>query len=139
MMQHALIIGGTRFVGPGLVRLILKEGGRTILFNRGNDYGRELPKQTLRIKGDREKENDLEKLTDIDSDFNIAYDMCAYSKSHAESLIKFLPDSIEHLVFFSTAAVYKKPHIFPIDEDNKLGAWPSYGDYGLKKAEAENV
>lgn len=134
-MSNVLIVGGTRFVGPELVRKLLSSGDKVTVFSRGNNYGRKLDSRVKYVYGDREKDEDLSKL--FLNKYDFVYDMCCYCKSHAEGLIKHSCRKIKHLVFFSTAAVYRKPTIFPLSEESKLGEWPSFGDYGTKKAEAE--
>lgn len=136
-MSNVLIIGGTRFVGPELVRKLLSSGDKITVFSRGNNYGRKLDSRVEYIYGDREKDEDLSKL--FLNKYDTVYDMCCYCKDHAEELIKHSSQKINHLVFFSTAAVYRKPTIFPLSEASELGEWPSFGDYGTKKAEAETL
>lgn len=134
-MSNVLVIGGTRFVGPELIRKLLSSGDKVTVFSRGNNYGRKLDSRVEHIYGDREKDEDLSKL--FSNKYDFVYDMCCYCKNHAEGLIKYSSQKIKHLVFFSTAAVYRKPTIFPLSEESELGEWFSFGDYGTKKVEAE--
>ena len=50
--MRILVIGGTRFVGPRLVRALLARGHRVATFNRGHTPD-ELPGEVERLHGDR--------------------------------------------------------------------------------------
>lgn len=136
-MSKVLIIGGTRFVGPQLIKKLRIFGDKITVFCRGNNYGVRVDPEVEYIYGNREVLEDLEKLFTKQHDF--VYDMCCFGGEHAESLVKYSKGGVKHLVFFSTAAVYQEPKIFPVSEDAKLGEWKSFGDYGTRKAEAEAI
>lgn len=133
-MAKTLIIGGTRFLGPKIIDLLLKRGHEVTIFNRGNSYGPEIPEEVEIIKGDRTKSDDLQVIKN--RNFDYVYDMCCYDKDDADKLLKVV-DPNAHLIFLSTAAVYKKPSVYPIVESSSLGEWSSFGAYGTNKAEAE--
>lgn len=134
-MTRTLIIGGSRFLGPRLIELLKEKGHEVVLFNRGTDYGQKLSEVT-RIAGDRRKEDDLEKV--FAKDFDYVYDMCCYDAEDAGKLLRTVTPSA-HLIFFSTAAVYQKPKLFPLHENSQLGPWASFGTYGEDKAAAEQA
>lgn len=137
MSKRILIVGGTRFVGPKLIELLLQEGDQITVFSRGNLYGSRVDSRVTQIRGDREQEGGFKQLAK--QRFNHVYDMCCYTKDHALGLVRQLGRCMDHVIFFSTAAVYRKPLIYPLDENEPLGEWPSFGDYGVHKAEAEEV
>lgn len=133
-MASTLIIGGSRFLGPKIIEMLLDRGDEVTVFNRGNDYGQKLPLTVKRIAGDRTKLEEMQKV--LKQEFDYIYDMCCYDKEDAEKVLRFAsPNS--HLIFLSTAAVYEKPSVYPMHEDSALGAWKSFGDYGTNKAAAE--
>lgn len=46
-MANILIIGGTRFLGPELIKILSKKGHRITIFCRGNNYGVKLYKKSI--------------------------------------------------------------------------------------------
>jgi dTDP-glucose 4,6-dehydratase len=68
--------------------------------------------------------------------YDLIYDLCCFNPVDANNLLSNIqPPS--HIIFLSTAAVYKKPMIYPLTEDTELGDWDSFGDYGTLKVKAE--
>lgn len=135
-MKNILIIGGTRFIGPELIQNLLKEKCEVTVFNRGNDYNITLPSSVIHITGDRRKPETMKEISKKRYDF--VYDLCCFNKVDAKNLL----DTIQvpsNIIFLSTAAVYKKPQIYPLYETSPLGDWDSFGDYGTQKVDAENV
>ncbi len=135
-MNSVLVIGGSRFVGPPLIRKLVASGDMVTVFNRGNDYGHRYPKEVKFIKGDRHNRDELKQLSK--TTFDIVYDMCCFNALEATSLLRYVKPQL-HIIFFSSAAVYKKTPIFPLEEDSELGEWSTFGDYGTGKAAAEKV
>lgn len=135
-MKNILIIGGTRFLGPEIIKKNLRLGNKVTIFNRGTDYGRKIPEEVLSIKGNRLNKNNLRKLKDKKYDF--IYDMCCYNPEEAELILKEVePES--NIIFLSSAAVYKRTKIFPLYESSELGPWSTFGDYGECKAKIEKI
>jgi len=133
-MEKILIIGGTRFLGPALIRQLVKTGSEITIFNRGNYYGQSLPVSVLRIKGDRRRPSTMKVL--LKKKYDLIYDLCCFNKTDATNLLSnILPP--EQIVFLSSVAVYKEPLIYPLKEESELGEWDSFGDYGTQKAKAE--
>ena len=133
MNRKILIIGGTRFVGPNLIKFLLNNKDKITVFSRGNNYNNLIDKRVKRIFGDRDVENDLKKL---DGKFyDVVYDMCCYNLEQIKKLIPHIKTT--SLVFFSTSAVYKKPTLFPLKENDITGEWGSFGDYGVNKRNVE--
>lgn len=138
--QNILIIGGSRFVGPILVELLINRGHGLTIFNRGL-LKSEYPTGTRFVKGDRNKEFNLKER------FDAVIDMCAYNGAQTESALRQL--CFDFFLHFSTAAVYKKTvplrgiprrgKIFPLTEESPLGDWPVWGNYNKGKAECERV
>ena len=52
--MKVLVIGGTNFVGPYVVRQLLKMGHEVTVFHRGQTTA-ELPEEVKWLKGDRPK------------------------------------------------------------------------------------
>ncbi|MDO8561016.1 MAG: NAD-dependent epimerase/dehydratase family protein [bacterium] len=128
--QNILIIGGSRFVGPYLVELLLNRGHNLTIFNRGL-IQLEYPAKARFVTGDRNRGYNLKER------FDTVIDMCAYSEAQTENAIREL--RFDFFLHFSTAAVYKKPHLFPLTELSPVGDWPIWGNYGRGKAGCEKV
>lgn len=133
-MKKVLIIGGTRFLGPALIDLLYKNNYEITIFNRGNNYNTQLPKSIKRIKGNR---RDVSTMSSLSSEkYDLIYDLCCFNPVDATNLLTNIQPP-NHIIFLSTAAVYKKPRIYPLKEESELGEWDSFGDYGVLKVGAE--
>jgi len=133
-MKKILIIGGTRFLGPALIKELDAINCEITIFNRGYNYNTVLSKKVKRIKGDRRDTKTMGVL--LRDKYNLIYDLCCFNKTDAVNLLTNIQPSA-HIIFLSTAAVYKKPKIYPLRETSELGEWDSFGDYGTKKVDAE--
>lgn len=133
-MKKILIIGGTRFVGPALIKLLNKPNNKISIFNRGNDYNQHLPNNIEKLRGDRRNLTTMHILKK--EKYDLIYDLCCFNKTDASNLLHNIQPTAD-IVFLSTAAVYKKPEFYPLNENSRLGEWSSFGDYGTSKVEAE--
>lgn len=133
-MKRILIIGGSRFLGPTLINKLIAEHCEITVFNRGNNYGNTLPHQVTHLKGDRRDIKTMEVLSQ--KKYDLIYDFCCFNKTDAFNLLTKIQPT-EQIIFLSTAAVYKKPLIYPLTEESVLGEWDSFGDYGTQKVDAE--
>lgn len=133
-MKKILIIGGTRFLGPALIKNLYKEDCDVTVFNRGNDYNNILPKDVKHLIGDRRNVQTMRVLSQ--EKYDLIYDLCCFNKTDAMNLLTNIRPTA-HIVFLSTAAAYKKPRIYPLTEESELGEWDPFGDYGTSKVEAE--
>jgi nucleoside-diphosphate-sugar epimerase len=125
-----LIIGGSRFVGPLVVKLLLKNRHNLTIFNRGT-IETKYPAGVRYIQGDRDKGFGIKER------FDVVIDMCAYTGKQTERVLKEL--KFDYFLDFSTIAAYKKTELFPITEDYPIGDWPSWGEYNKGKAQCEMV
>lgn len=133
-MKKILIIGGTRFLGPRIIKNLYKESNEITVFNRGNNYNILLPKKIIHIKGDRRDPSTMKILSQ--KKYDLIYDLCCFNKTDATNLLDNIQPTAQ-IVFLSSAAAYKEPLTYPLREDSQLGEWGSFGDYGVQKAEAE--
>lgn len=129
-MQKILIIGGSRFVGPYLIKELLLKGDVITVFNRGI-INTKYPAEVNFIMGDRNVGFNINK------HFDVVIDMSAYNGKQTEMALKEL--NFDFFVHFGTAAAYKKTEIFPLREDSPLGDWPLWGKYNKGKAECEQI
>jgi nucleoside-diphosphate-sugar epimerase len=120
--MRILIMGGTRFIGVYLTRLLVEQGHDVTLFNRGN---KPAPIEGVeQIRGDRTNASDIkEKLTG--KEFDAVFDNNGRELSDTQPLADLFNDRIQHFVYMSSAGVYLKsdqmPHIEgdPIDPKSR--------------------
>lgn len=110
-----LILGGTGFIGPHMVREALRRGHNVSLFNRGRTNNELFPDLTL-YKGDRD--NGLDSLKGHQWDAVI--DNSGYVPRHVDDSTRMLRDASSHYVFISTISVYDSFET-PNDENSPLG------------------
>jgi nucleoside-diphosphate-sugar epimerase len=127
--MRILIIGGTRFVGPYVVRYLADAGHDVTLFHRGQTEAGLAP--TVRhLYGDRHH------LPDFQGEFKqlapqVVLDMIAYTEQDALGVMKTFKGVAERVVALSSADVYRAygyllrlqsglPDVVPLSEDAPL-------------------
>lgn len=111
-----LVLGGTGFIGPHMVREALRRGHSVTLFNRGRTNNTLFP-DIETIKGDRG--GDLSMLEGRNWDAVI--DNSGYVPRHVENSAKTLAPNIGQYLYISTIAVYDS-YAVPNDESSKLAS-----------------
>lgn len=101
--MRILIMGGTRFIGVSLTKILVKQGHDVVLFNRGN---KPAPvKGVSQIHGDRKDANQLkEKLAG--ENFDAIFDNNGRELSDTQPLVEIFKDKVKHFVYVSSAGVY---------------------------------
>ena len=101
--MHVAVIGGTRHLGPFIVRELLENDHRVSVFNRGRTPV-DLPEGVARVVVDRSTRGPLgEALRQHRPDAVI--DMIGFRAWEVEEVADALP-AIQHYVFCSSTAVY---------------------------------
>lgn len=117
------MMGGTRFIGVYLARMLIEQGHEVTLFTRGKKpIATEIPDDTSasfrefsskikHIAGDR---MDFEKLkkTLSESDFEVVYDINAREAAEVAPVVESIP-RLQQYIFCSSAGVYKKSPLMP--------------------------
>jgi 2'-hydroxyisoflavone reductase len=126
-----LVLGGTGFIGPHMVREALRRGHSVTLFNRGKTNNTLFPDLET-IKGDRD--NGLDGLKDRKWDAVI--DNSGYVPRHVRDSARLLAPNIGRYVFISTVSVYADS-MSPMHENSPLATiadetveevnWETYG------------
>ena len=129
-MKKALIIGGSRFVGPLVMAELLKKNWDITVFNRGQASS-SYPPPVRHIVGDRNRG-----FACLDH-YDIVIDMCAYTGAQTERALQEL--SFDLFIHLGTAAAYQKSETFPLTEYSPLGPWPLWGAYNTGKVQCENA
>lgn len=110
--MRILIMGGTRFIGVYLTKLLVQQGHEVVLFNRGN---KSAPIAGIQqIHGDRTNADELKaKLSG--QYFDAIFDNNGRELSDTRPLVEAFWGRLEHFVYMSSAGVYLKsdqmPHV----------------------------
>jgi nucleoside-diphosphate-sugar epimerase len=103
-----LILGGTRFIGPPLVRALVAGGHAVTLFNRGVTHaaGEDLPPGIPRVRGDRK---DLPAFAGMFRELapDVVIDLIAYTETDAGDLVRTFRGVAGRLVVASSCDVYR--------------------------------
>jgi nucleoside-diphosphate-sugar epimerase len=147
--MRILVIGGTRFVGPRLVRSLLERGHAVTTFTRGRTPD-PLPAGVERLHGDRSDPSELERAL-VGCSFDACVDTIAMRGSDTAPAIHLLDGRVAHYVHFSTGQVYLVRRDCPTpareeDYDGPLASPPPEGawdvgqwSYGIEKRECEDL
>lgn len=131
-----LVIGGTRFVGLRLVRLLVEQGHDVTLLNRGKTQA-DLPSGVKRLYADRRNPDEVHHALQ-DQDFDVVYDITGYQVGNLESVLDALSGRIGHYIFQSTTGVYAPSELLPVKEDFPTVS-PVTTSTGLAAYEPEKV
>ncbi|WP_026785486.1 NAD-dependent epimerase/dehydratase family protein [Planktothrix rubescens] len=110
--MRILIMGGTRFIGVYLTKILVKQGHEVVLFNRGK---KPAPVEGIKqIHGDRTDANQIqEKLAN--EQFDAIFDNNGRELNDTKPLADLFKDRVQHFIYMSSAGVYLKsdqmPHI----------------------------
>lgn len=110
-----LVLGGTGFIGPHMVREALRRGHSVTLFNRGRSNPGVFPDLET-IVGDRD--GGLDGLRN--RRWDVVIDNSGYIPRHVRDSARLLADSVEHYLFVSSVSVYAD-FTRDLDEDGPLG------------------
>jgi nucleoside-diphosphate-sugar epimerase len=148
--MRALIIGGTRNLGPSLVTALLQAGYETSVFNRGKTPA-ELPRQVERLCGDRGDPQVLRAVLGK-REFELVVDTTLYTGRDAEPIVDLLLNRTGRYIFISTGQVYlvrvgpKRPYreedyagpVMPAPPQSAAYDYDNWV-YGIEKRAAEDV
>ena len=123
-----LILGGTGFIGPHMVREALRRHHNVTLFNRGRTNNALFPDLET-IKGDRD--NGLDGL--VGRKWDVVIDNSGYIPRHVQDSARLLAPNCDRYIFISTVAVYADMHV-PNDE---TGALATIADESVEEVTGE--
>ena len=134
-MEKLLIMGGSYFIGKGIVEQ-LKDSFDTFVLNRGNRPLND-PKVT-ELKADRNNPDEMKSAL-ANYNFHYIVDVSGLNRLHEEILINSIEmNKIKKFVFISSSAVYNIQKLTaPFKEDDELGGESPFRDYARNKVEAE--
>lgn len=128
--KKILIMGGTRFIGVFLSRLLVKEGHQVTLFTRGKaPITQHLPGESdveyndfkskiFHLKGDR-KDFDFVRTSLAAEGFDVVYDINGREADEVEPILDALPN-LDQYIYCSSAGVYLKSDILPHFESDAV-------------------
>jgi len=110
--MRILIMGGTRFIGVYLTKILVDQGHEVVLFNRGNNPA---PVAGIsQIHGDRKDAAQLKEKLAGES-FDAIFDNNGRELSDTQPLVEIFNGKVQHFVYVSSAGVYLKtpqmPHV----------------------------
>ncbi|HLO48419.1 MAG TPA: NAD-dependent epimerase/dehydratase family protein [Kamptonema sp.] len=108
--MRILIMGGTRFIGVYLTKILVAEGHEVVLFNRGK---KPAPVAGIKqIHGDRTDASQItEKLSS--EKFDAIFDNNGREQSDTKPLADLFKGQVKHFVYMSSAGVYLKSDLLP--------------------------
>ncbi|CAL0308533.1 unnamed protein product [Lupinus luteus] len=128
--KKVLIMGGTRFIGVFLSRLLVKEGHQVTLFTRGkapisqqlpgesdSDYA-DFSSKILHLKGDRQDFEFVKSSLSAEG-FDVVYDINGREAVEVEPIVDALPN-LEQYIYCSSAGVYLKSDLLPHTETDAV-------------------
>ena len=115
-MKKILVLGGTRFIGFAITKL-LSEQFEVVCFHRGFNA----PPQPLKIKevfGDRMKPSDIQKA--FSSDYDIVIDVSEQDSQAVSTSAQLAANTVAKYIYISSSSVYKECHPFVYGVDSDL-------------------
>ena len=105
MFVNIVIIGGTRFIGPFVVRKLVEKGNNVTVFHRGKSKT-PLPDEVTHIHGDRKDINDFKAQIEKYSP-DVVVDMIPVTEHQAAVLVDLVQGITQRIVAISSQDVYR--------------------------------
>jgi 2'-hydroxyisoflavone reductase len=133
-----LVLGGTKFLGRGIVESALARSDEVTLFNRGQTNPDLFP-ETERIRGDRQQD-----LSALDGRrWDAVIDVATFLPRVVRLSVDALRDSVERYVYVSSISAYADMSVPPLEgadvAEREDPDSESLEDYGALKAACERV
>lgn len=147
-----LVLGGTGFLGPSIVRAALPKGHQLTLFNRGRSRKHLFP-EVERILGDQDPAKgeglkNLEKAVADGRTWDAVIDDIAYYPALLKPRLELLAKATAHYVLISSISAYAKNDqpdadetsaVAVLDDENRREMGKNYEHYGALKAACERA
>ena len=135
--MEALVLGGSRFIGLHLVRLLSGQGHRVTVLNRGQTAA-ELPDDVERLAADRTEPEQVRDALHGRS-WDVAFDISGYTPESLDPVVRALEGNVGRFVFCSTTSVYAPGDVAPVEEDGPLFRDPDADEYSRNKILCEDL
>lgn len=134
--MRALVLGGSRFLGPTLVQELVKGGHGVDVLNRGTTPA-EFPADVGHLYADRQ---DRQQVADAlaGRDYDVVYDVSGLAPPETLMTMELLTGRVGHYIYVSTSAVYERRWTAPVTEDCPYNEVEGLA-YGRNKAATEQV
>jgi 2'-hydroxyisoflavone reductase len=129
--QRVLVLGGTRWIGPHVVRGLARRGHTITLFSRGHTDPLAFP-ELEQLRGDRG--GDLSALEG--RAWDCVVDLSGTRPGWVRDNARLLATAVDHYLLLSSTAAYAGFDRLPVDESLPLRA-PGSSGYGARKADCE--
>jgi nucleoside-diphosphate-sugar epimerase len=138
--MRALVMGGNRYIGLHLVFELARRGHHVTVMN---SHEAPMPEGAVRLHGDRTKPGTItEVLGPHRDDFDVVFDNTAYTPADLAPMIELFRGRVQHFVFTSSAAVYRRSFVQPTLETSRRHD-PNDPDgrkaYGVGKVQCEDL
>ena len=118
--MRVLVTGGNRYIGLHLVFELARRGHDVTI---ANSHVAAMPDGARRIHVDRTQPGALlEALAPHRDEFDVVFDNTAYAVRDLEPMVELVRDRVQHFVFTSSVAVYKRSFIQPVLETHPTHA-----------------
>lgn len=138
--KRVLVLGGTNFLGPAVVRAAVVAGYEVALFNRGLTHPEFFP-GLEKLRGLRSPAGSEENWTALGSrTWDVVIDVWPSDPLLAETAARRLRDGASHYLYVSSTAAYRKSGFAQpgLTEEAPTNPWdPSIRPYDRGKAESE--
>jgi nucleoside-diphosphate-sugar epimerase len=136
--MRVLVTGGNRYIGLDLVRQLAAAGHEVTVVN---SHEADLPEGVRRLHADRRIHGEFERVLGPHRDeFDAVFDNTAFTLDDLDPMIELFRGRVEHYVFTSSTAVYRRSWVQPVSETFRTHA-PSDEDprkaYGVHKVRCE--
>ncbi len=128
--MNVLILGGTGFVGPHLVKWLIRNGHKVTLLNRGSKR----TEHAVTLVADR---LDREKMQSFSQRFDAVIDLSSLTREATEIAFEQFGHPDTFWLHLSSASVYSEIGPTAPTEDQLAKGNSNFGDYGKNKAEAD--
>jgi nucleoside-diphosphate-sugar epimerase len=137
--MRALVTGGNRYIGLDLVFELAKAGHEVTVVN---SHEAPLPEGARRIHCDRTQPGALvAALAPHQGAFDAVFDHTAYRPDDMAPLIELFAGRVQHYVFTSSQAVYRRSYVQPLRETSRRHAADNADPrlaYGVGKVQCED-
>ena len=127
-----LILGGSRFVGPALIKLLLSRNNSVTVLNRGT---RSIP-GTQQLVADRNNADAMAKIGASCEPFDVVIDLSCYNRSQAQLAWSAFALHAKRWIHLSSIAVYAELSPIP-SEQSAIGSTAVWGEYWINKSDAD--
>jgi nucleoside-diphosphate-sugar epimerase len=139
--MKVLVMGGNRYIGLQLVRELVEQGHAVTVLNSHETPL--LPKEVVRLHGDRHEPGLLERvLGPLSDSFEAVFDNTSYSPEHLAPMLEIFRGKVRHYIFTSSMAVYEMTLAQPVTEEAAVGrdaVTALYGAYAAGKVHCEDL